>query len=62
MIKDTIPRLLWVGVAINLRSLQFDPLADLLVRERRIIGCLDHTGRRLRMPKLQGAHSLCALQ
>ena len=30
-------------VAINLRSLQFDPFADLLVRERRIIGCSDHT-------------------
>ncbi len=30
-------------VAINLRALQFDPFADLLVRERRIIGCSDHT-------------------
>lgn len=30
-------------VAINLRSLQFDPFTDLLVRERRIIGCSDHT-------------------
>jgi propanol-preferring alcohol dehydrogenase len=30
-------------VAINLRSFQFDPFADLLVRERRIIGCSDHT-------------------
>ena len=30
-------------VAINLRTLQFDPFADLLVRERRIIGCSDHT-------------------
>ncbi|HET7710938.1 MAG TPA: alcohol dehydrogenase catalytic domain-containing protein [Thermoanaerobaculia bacterium] len=30
-------------VAINLRSLQFDPFADLLVRERKIIGCSDHT-------------------
>ena len=29
-------------VAINLRSLQFDPFSDLLVRERRIIGCSDH--------------------
>jgi propanol-preferring alcohol dehydrogenase len=30
-------------VAINLRDFQFDPFADLLVRERRIIGCSDHT-------------------
>lgn len=30
-------------VAINLRKLEFDPFADLLVRERRIIGCSDHT-------------------
>lgn len=30
-------------VAINLRSLQFNPFTDLLVRERRIIGCSDHT-------------------
>jgi propanol-preferring alcohol dehydrogenase len=30
-------------VAINLRSMQFDPFTDLLVRERRIIGCSDHT-------------------
>jgi propanol-preferring alcohol dehydrogenase len=30
-------------VAINLRTLQFDPFTDLLVRERRIIGCSDHT-------------------
>lgn len=30
-------------VAINLRSFQFDPFADLLARERRIIGCSDHT-------------------
>jgi 2-desacetyl-2-hydroxyethyl bacteriochlorophyllide A dehydrogenase len=30
-------------VAINLRNLEFDPFADLLVRERRIIGCSDHT-------------------
>jgi propanol-preferring alcohol dehydrogenase len=30
-------------VAIDLRALQFDPFADLLVRERRIIGCSDHT-------------------
>jgi propanol-preferring alcohol dehydrogenase len=30
-------------VAINLRDFKFDPFADLLVRERRIIGCSDHT-------------------
>lgn len=30
-------------VAINLRELTFDPFTDLLVRERRIIGCSDHT-------------------
>jgi threonine dehydrogenase-like Zn-dependent dehydrogenase len=30
-------------VAINLRSLEFNPFADLLVRERHIIGCSDHT-------------------
>jgi len=30
-------------VAINLRSLTFNPFTDLLVRERRIIGCSDHT-------------------
>ncbi|HEV7766832.1 MAG TPA: alcohol dehydrogenase catalytic domain-containing protein [Thermoanaerobaculia bacterium] len=30
-------------VAINLREMQFDPFTDLLVRERRIIGCSDHT-------------------
>lgn len=30
-------------VAINLRSLTIDPYADLLSRERRIIGCSDHT-------------------
>ena len=30
-------------VAINLRSFEFDPFADLLARERRIIGCSDHT-------------------
>jgi 2-desacetyl-2-hydroxyethyl bacteriochlorophyllide A dehydrogenase len=30
-------------VAINLRAFEFDPFADLLVRERRIIGCSDHT-------------------
>lgn len=29
-------------VAINLRKLEFDPFTDLLVRERRIIGCSDH--------------------
>lgn len=30
-------------VAINLRSFTFNPFTDLLVRERRIIGCSDHT-------------------
>ena len=30
-------------VAINLRQFEFDPFADLLARERRIIGCSDHT-------------------
>lgn len=30
-------------VAINIRSLTFDGYADLLGRERRIIGCSDHT-------------------
>ena len=30
-------------VAINIRSLTFDGYADVLGRERRIIGCSDHT-------------------
>ncbi len=30
-------------VAINLRSMQFDPYADVLTKERRIIGVADHT-------------------
>ena len=30
-------------VAINLRSMTFNPFTDLLVRERHIIGCSDHT-------------------
>jgi 2-desacetyl-2-hydroxyethyl bacteriochlorophyllide A dehydrogenase len=30
-------------VAINLRQMEFNPFADLLVRERHIIGCSDHT-------------------
>lgn len=30
-------------VAINLRMLEIDPFADILTRERRIIGCSDHT-------------------
>jgi 2-desacetyl-2-hydroxyethyl bacteriochlorophyllide A dehydrogenase len=34
-------------VAINLREFKFDPFADLLVRERRIIGCSDHTREEL---------------
>jgi 2-desacetyl-2-hydroxyethyl bacteriochlorophyllide A dehydrogenase len=34
-------------VAINARSLSFDPFADVLGRERRIIGCSDHTREEL---------------
>lgn len=34
-------------VAINLRSLTIDPYADVLGRERRIIGCSDHTREEL---------------
>lgn len=34
-------------VAINLRAMEFNPFADLLVRERRIIGCSDHTRQEL---------------
>jgi propanol-preferring alcohol dehydrogenase len=30
-------------VAIDLRKFEFDPFADMLIRERRIIGCSDHT-------------------
>jgi threonine dehydrogenase-like Zn-dependent dehydrogenase len=30
-------------VAINLRKFEFDPFSDMLIRERRIIGCSDHT-------------------
>lgn len=30
-------------VAINLRKFEFNPFSDLLVRERHIIGCSDHT-------------------
>jgi propanol-preferring alcohol dehydrogenase len=30
-------------VAINLRKLEFDPFMDMLIRERHIIGCSDHT-------------------
>lgn len=30
-------------VAINLRDMRFDPYADVLTKERRIIGCSDHT-------------------
>lgn len=30
-------------VAINLRKFEFNPFTDLLIRERRIIGCSDHT-------------------
>ena len=32
-----------VLVAINLRTLTIDPYADVLARERRILGCADHT-------------------
>lgn len=34
-------------VAINLRSMTFNPFTDLLVRERHIIGCSDHTREEL---------------
>ena len=34
-------------VAINLTRLDFDPFADVLARERRIIGCSDHTREEL---------------
>lgn len=34
-------------VAINLRSISFDPYADLLTKERRIIGVADHTHQEL---------------
>ncbi|HEV7239875.1 MAG TPA: zinc-binding dehydrogenase [Thermoanaerobaculia bacterium] len=34
-------------VAINLRSMTFDPFDDLLRREHRIIGCADHTREEL---------------
>jgi D-arabinose 1-dehydrogenase-like Zn-dependent alcohol dehydrogenase len=34
-------------VAINLRTLEFDAYADVLARERRIIGCSDHTREEL---------------
>jgi len=34
-------------VAINLRSMQIDPFTDLLAKERRIIGCADHTREEL---------------
>jgi len=34
-------------VAINLRSMQIDPFSDLLAKERRIIGCSDHTREEL---------------
>jgi 2-desacetyl-2-hydroxyethyl bacteriochlorophyllide A dehydrogenase len=42
-LRSTTPGGRLMIVAINLRSMQFDPFADLLVRERRIIGCSDHT-------------------
>jgi propanol-preferring alcohol dehydrogenase len=34
-------------VAINLRALTLDPYADVLARERRIVGCSDHTREEL---------------
>jgi D-arabinose 1-dehydrogenase-like Zn-dependent alcohol dehydrogenase len=34
-------------VAINLREMRFDPYADVLTKERRIIGCSDHTREEL---------------
>ena len=34
-------------VAINLRDMRFDPYADVLAKERRIIGCSDHTREEL---------------
>jgi D-arabinose 1-dehydrogenase-like Zn-dependent alcohol dehydrogenase len=36
-----------VLVAINLRELTFDPYADVLAKERRIVGCSDHTREEL---------------
>ncbi len=36
-----------VLVAINLRDMRFDPYADLLTKERRIIGCSDHSREEL---------------
>ena len=34
-------------VAINLRDMRFDPYADVLAKERRIIGVSDHTREEL---------------
>ena len=34
-------------VAINLRQMEMDPYSDLLTKERRIIGCADHTREEL---------------
>ena len=42
-LRATTPGGRLMVVAINLRKFEFDPFADLLVRERRIIGCSDHT-------------------
>ena len=36
-----------IVVAINLRQLEIDPYADVLAKERRIIGCADHTREEL---------------
>jgi propanol-preferring alcohol dehydrogenase len=36
-----------VLVAINLREMRLDPYADVLAKERRIIGCSDHTREEL---------------
>ena len=41
------PRGRLMVIAINLRSMQFDPYDDLLKRERRIIGVADHTHEEL---------------
>ncbi|GAC1428430.1 MAG: 2,3-butanediol dehydrogenase [Thermoanaerobaculia bacterium] len=36
-----------IVVAINLRKLEIDPYADILVKERHVIGCSDHTREEL---------------
>lgn len=42
-LRGTSPGGRLMVVAINLRQFEFNPFADLLVRERSIIGCSDHT-------------------